>query len=150
MAIAGLGVSLAGFGGIIAALDRGPAARSPVAAWRIRNIAFTGFSLTLVGFGTVALYAVTSGDVTATVRAASLLLAAADLLWLRFETRRGPAWPSERQRRVAIATGVVLTLATIGNVAYAASGLLQVLLLAHLGNPISIFFNTVRDATTGE
>ncbi|HKB28914.1 MAG TPA: hypothetical protein VKC59_07820 [Candidatus Limnocylindrales bacterium] len=150
MAIAGLGVSLAGFGGIIAALDRRPAANSPVAAWRIRNIAFTGFSLTFTGFGTVALYAVTSGDLTITVRAASLLLAAADLLWLRFETARGPAWTSEGQRRVAIATAVALTVATLSNVAYGASGFLQVLLLAHLGSPVSIFFNTVRDATSGE
>jgi hypothetical protein len=54
MAIAGLGVSLAGFGGIIAALDRRPAAQSPIAAWRIRNIAFTGFTLTFAGFSTVA------------------------------------------------------------------------------------------------
>lgn len=150
MAIAGLGVSLAGFGGIIAALDHRPGAQSPVSAWRIRNIAFTGFSLTFVGFGTVALYAVTSGDVTLTVRLASLLLALSDLAWLRFETRPGPARTSLPQRRVAIATAVVLTLATLGNVAYAAPGVLQVLLLAHLGSPVSIFFNTVRDATSGE
>src|SRR4029077_15770764 len=73
MAFGGLGVSLAGFAGLISALDRRPAAHSALVAWRIRNIVFLGFSLTFVGFGTVALYAVTGADLPLTVRIASLL-----------------------------------------------------------------------------
>jgi len=58
MALAGLGVSLAGFAGLISALDRRPAASSVVAAWRIRNIVIRGFMVTFAGFATVALYTI--------------------------------------------------------------------------------------------
>ena len=40
MAIAGLGVSLAGLAGLISALDT--SAGSPVKSWRIRHIALSG------------------------------------------------------------------------------------------------------------
>ncbi len=43
MAMGGLGVSLAGFAGLISALDRRPISRSPVAAYRI-TIVFNGYS----------------------------------------------------------------------------------------------------------
>lgn len=51
MALGGLGVSLAGFVGIITALDRSGDARSVIAMWRLRNIVWAGFTLTIIGFG---------------------------------------------------------------------------------------------------
>ena len=76
MALGGLGVSLAGFAGLISALDRRPAAQSAVVASRIRTIVFLGFTLTFAAFGTIALYTVTGADLTMTVRVATLILAA--------------------------------------------------------------------------
>jgi len=145
MALGGLGVSLAGFAGLVSALDRRPDAHSPVAAWRIRNIVVGGFSITFVGFGTVALYTVTAGDVALTVRLASLGLVAAASRALIFEHRPGPAWPSERGRLGAVAGTVAIILAALGDVLLGSLGYLQILLLVYLLGPTSIFLNTVRD-----
>lgn len=144
MALAGLGVSLAGFAGLISALDRRPS-HPAIAAWRIRNIVIGGFTVTFGGFLTVALYTITRHDLTLTVRLASLALAVANVLPLRSESRPGPAWPSERGRRVALATTLILGAAYLGNVILGGLGLLQLLFLFQLGGPASIFFNTVRD-----
>jgi len=149
MALAGLGVSLAGFAGLISALDRGPQAHSPVRAWRIRNIVVGGFTITFAGFATVALYQVTREDLDLTVRLASLLLALANVLPMFTEARSGPAWPSERGRYVAIGTTVALIAADLFNVWFAGLGLLQVLFLLQLSGPVSIFINTVRDVARG-
>jgi hypothetical protein len=149
MAIAGLGVSLAGFAGLISALDRSPDAHSPVAAWRIRNIVIGGFALTFAGFATVALYRVTGDDLTLTMRLASLVLAFANVLPMPSESRPGPAWPSERGRYFAIAGTLVLIAVDLGNVWVGSLGYLQLLFLAQLVGPASIFFNTVRDVARG-
>jgi hypothetical protein len=149
MGLAGLGVSLAGFAGLIAALDRSPDAHSPVAAWRIRNIVIGGFTVTFAGFATVALYQVTAEDLSLTVRLASLLLAIANLLPMLTEARAGPAWPSKSGRYVAIGTTLALVAGDLFNVWWAGLGLLQLLFLLQLGGPVSIFFNTVRDVARG-
>jgi hypothetical protein len=146
MGIAAIGVSLAGFAGLIAALDRRPVARSPVTAWRIRHIVMGGFTLTLAGFGTVALYNLTGQDVTLTVRLASLVLALVNVAPMPRESRSGPAWPSERGRRFAIGSSLLIVAADLGNVVVGSPGYLQVLFLLQLLGPVSIFFNTVRDA----
>lgn len=101
MVFAGLGVSFAGFAGLIAALDRRPAAHSAIAAYRIRSIVFLGFMLSFAGFGTVALYAVTGQDLALTSRLASLLMAAMYVHGL-LKARPGPAWPDERERKLTI------------------------------------------------
>ena len=149
MAIAGLGVSLAGFAGLISALDRSPDAHSPVAAWRIRNIVIGGFALTFAGFVTVALYRVTASDLTLTIRLASLVLAVANVLPMRSESRAGPAWPSERGRYLAIAATLLLVAVDLGNVWVGSLGYLQLLFLFQLIGPASIFFNTIRDVARG-
>jgi hypothetical protein len=146
MAFGGLGVSLAGFAGLISALDRSPAAHSAVAAYRVRGIVYLGFCLTLVGFGTVALYTVTGGSLTLTVRIATVALALMTLRGLN-ESRPGPAWRSEGERRVSIAVLTVIMTVTLGNVVVADLGYLQLLLLLQLSGPMSIFYNTIRDAT---
>jgi hypothetical protein len=142
MAIGGLGVTLAGFAGLIAALQ-GP--EGPVAAWRIRNVVSSGFGVTLVGFATVALYTITQ-DVALTVRLASIVLVAAQLArW--GEWRPGPAWPNERRRRGYILGQLAVAIAVVVNVALASLGYLQLLLLLFLSVPAGIFARAVRDVT---
>lgn len=145
IAFGGLGVSLAGFAGLISVLDRSAAAHSAVAAYRVRGIVFLGFTLTLVGFGTVALYTVSEGNLGLTIRLASLGLALMAVRGL-FESRPGAAWPIERERRFSIGILLLITAVTLGNVAYAHLGYLELLMLLQLSGPMSIFYNTVRDS----
>jgi hypothetical protein len=146
MAFGGLGVSLAGFAGLIHALDRSQAAHSAVAAYRVRGIVYLGFCLTLVGFGTVALYTVTGENLTLTVRIATIALALMGVRGL-VESRPGPAWRTEGERRVSIVVVTLIITVTLGNVLVADLGYLQLLLLLQLSGPMSIFYNTIRDAT---
>ncbi len=150
MAIGGLGVSLAGFAGLIAALDRRPTAHSPIASWRIRNIVIGGFITTFAGFGTVALFTATDEDLTLTVRLAGIFLAGAVVVRAWFEQRPGPAWPNDRGRWFAIGSVIVLVALAIANGVRARLGLLQFMFLYQLADPVSIFFNTVRDVTRGD
>jgi hypothetical protein len=145
MALGGLGVSLAGFAGLIAALDRRSARASPVATWRIRNIVIIGFSVTVIGFGTVALFTVTGKNLALTAQLASVGFLVVGLWWLWFEARPGPAWTTESSRRIGQGLTVAIMAAALGNVALGRLGLLQILLLWQLVNGASIFINTVRD-----
>lgn len=147
MALGGIGVSLAGFAGLIAALDRRPEHDSPVARWRIRNIVYGGFATTVAGFATVAFYTVTEGDLTLTVRLASLLLLVLQLLPVPTQARPGPAWPDPGSRRMSLAlTGVFIGLIAL-NVVVGSLGYLQLLFIGQVGGPASVFFNTVRDVS---
>jgi hypothetical protein len=142
MAVGGLGVTLAGFAGLIAALQ-GP--EGPVAAWRIRNVVYTGFAVTFIGFVTVALFTLTQ-NITLTAQLGSLaLLAMMAGRWR--EMRPSAAWPSERQRRGFILSSLVFALAVLVNLALASVGYLQLLLLFALGSPIGIFARAVQDVT---
>ena len=148
MALCGLGVSLAGFAGLIAALHRSPVASWPVTAWRLRNIVVGSFLVTFAGFGAVALYALTEGNGALTARLVSALIALVHMVRLR-ESRPGPEWPSETSRRYAFAFLAAETLVLIANVYFGSLSLLQVLLLVEISGPISIFVNTVRDLARG-
>ena len=144
----GLGVSLAGFAGLISALDRRPLSHSPIAAYRITSIVFLGFMLTVAGFGTVAAYAVT-GDQSWTIRIGTILLFPPYIRGFVM-ARPGPVWPREQERLGIIAGLTVLTLITLGNLVVANLGYLEVLMVAALIGPVQIFYNTVRDAARGD
>lgn len=146
MAMGGLGVSLAGFAGLISANDRTAISGSPVAIYRISGIVFLSFAVTFAGFGIIVAYEVTGHDLPLTIRIGTVLLA---LPYLRgfLQARPGPSWPNERQRWMTIASLVVLTTATLANAMFANFGYLEVLMLAGLLGPVTIFYNTIRDAT---
>ena len=144
MAVGALGVTLAGFAGLIAALERREGAHSPVAAWRIRNVVEHGFAVTFVGFGTVALYATTQ-NVTLTVRLATIGMVLMTAAINRREALPGPAWPNERGRRRVIFIWVAASVAMLVNIIVASVGYLQLLLLFQLTGPASIFRNAVAD-----
>jgi hypothetical protein len=145
MALGGLGVTLAGFAGLIAALQ-GP--EGPVAAWRIRNVVYGGFNITIIGFSTVALYTITQ-DLTLTVRLATVvMLVTFAARWP--EWRPGPAWPSERGRQGYLVSQLVVAIAIVVNIALASLGYLQLLLLFLLFVPAGIFARAVRDVTRGD
>jgi hypothetical protein len=142
MAVGGLGVTLAGFAGLIAALQ-GP--EGQVASWRIRNVVYQGFGVTLVGFATVALYSVTQ-DIALTVRLASLVMVISMVArW--GEMRPGPAWPNDRQRRGYLVGWLAFAIVVTVNIGVASVGYLQLLLLFALGAPAGVFARAVREVT---
>lgn len=149
MALGGLGVSLAGFAGVIAALDRRPEAQSPIATWRIRNIVISGFTLTLAGFGVIAIHAVTRQQVSLTVRIISVLLAIGVTARALVEMRPGPAWPSTFGWRFAVGSSLLMVVGYLTSAVRGGVGLLQLMMLFHLLDPLSIFLNTARDAASG-
>lgn len=148
MGLGGLGVSLAGFAGLIATLDRRPEAHSPVAAWRIRNIVTSGLLLTVAGFGIVAVYTATGESLETAVRVTSLVLAVGKAVRIPTEGRSGPAWPSEVNRRVALGSSLLVALLLMVNVWLGRLGFLQILFVVLLIDPISIFVRTVRDVAS--
>ncbi len=147
MALGGLGVSLAGFAGLIAALTPERQKGSAVARWRISHIVIWGLHLTFLGFGVVAVFAVV-GDAPTTARLASGV--AAVLLAVREwrSTRPGPAWPSERERRFVQAVSTTGVLFMVANVVVGSVGYLHVVMLMMLLAPALVFAAAVRDATT--
>jgi hypothetical protein len=147
MVFAGLGVSLAGFAGLINALDRSPDRGSPVTAYRIRNIVLLGFWLTFTALGTIATYTVTGGDLSVAIRVGTLSRVLPLVRGFFGDLRPGPAWPDERERRISNLIGITMLLITIGNLVVASVGYLEVIMVMGLIGPVSIFYNTIRSAT---
>ncbi len=149
MAVGGLGVTLAGFAGLIAALEsREGAGHSPIAAWRIRNVVYQGFAVTFVGFATVALFTTTQ-DVALTVRLATALMVLEMAANWR-SVRASAAWPDERRRRFTIIARTIVGAAGLANVALASVGYLQLLLLLVLSGPASTFVLAIADVTNDD
>jgi predicted membrane metal-binding protein len=147
MAFGGLGLSLAGFAGLIAALDRSAPTRSAITGYRIRNIVTLGFWLMFTGLGTVAVYAISGSNLTLAIRFGTMLLTLAFLKGLLIDTRPGPAWPSERERRVPLLIAVSMICVTAPNLVVVKLGYLQGFMIVGLIGPVSIFYNTIRAAT---
>jgi hypothetical protein len=148
MATGGLGVSLAGFAGLIAALTPEQQRNSAVARWRIGRVVVWGFHVTLLGFGVVALYSLLE-DATQTARIASGF--GALLLGIRYwrSSRPGPAWPEETWRRATLALWVLQTLFVLGNVVVGSVGYLHFVILVFLLEPGAVFVAAVQEATSG-
>ena len=144
MAIGGLGVTLAGFAGLIAALEgRGGAPRSPIAVWRIRHVVFQGFGVTFVGFLTVAVFSVTQ-DVARTVQISTVALVLTVIANWR-SLLPGPAWPADRRRRFSIFARTAVCAVALLNVFLTSVGILQLLLLVLLSGPVSTFILAVAE-----
>ena len=149
-ALAGVGVSLAGFAGVIAALNRRPGEQSAVLAYRITNIVNLGLARALAAFATLVAFTISGGDLVVAVRVGTVLVL---LPYFRGfnELRPGPSWPDERQRRVGLLLLVAMLVLTAANLIVASVGYLELLLLLALViGPGLIFYNTVREAARAE
>ena len=144
MSMGGLGLSLAGFAGLIAAL--GPSGEHPeIGAWRIVNIVKSGLLVTFLGFGTIAVTAVT--DVPLSVRIISGIAAIAVFRLTEMATRAGPAWPDDQERvgsrRLLLATPLLI----IPNVILGSVGYLHVILIGLLALPAGTLVTAVGGLT---
>jgi len=142
--IAGLSVSLAGFGAVIAWLRDDPSGWDPVNLWRVKTIVRHALTIAFLCLSLVPIHTFTKDDVT-TIRIGSalvVLLAISDIWRVR---NPDPVVWDPLSLRVFVATSMGLTLLGVVNVALASLGLLQALVLFLLTSPAAIFSNFVRE-----
>jgi hypothetical protein len=148
MAIGGLGVSLAGFAGLIAALTPEQQRNSAIARWRIGRVVAWGLHVTLLGFGVIAIHALLENPAqTARIASGVAALVLAIRSWR--STRPSPAWPDEGQRRAVIALWTFEVVFALGNVFLGNVGYLHVIMLVFLAEPAAVFVAAIQDATSG-
>ena len=140
----GLGVSLAGFAGLIHALDRSDDADNPQTKWRIRNIVIGGFTVALAGLLTWPVFGFTQ-DVDTTVRIVSAYFVFGLIRQVSADVRPGPAWPSDTRRKVFLGIGMAIMGVALVNVVVASIALLELLFFLAIGGPIGTFIRAVGD-----
>jgi hypothetical protein len=142
--IAGLAISLAGFGAVIAWLRDDPSGWDPVNLWRVKTIVRHAFSIAFLCLSLVPIYSFTQND-AATIRigsAVAALFSISDMWRIR---RPDPVVWDAVSWRVFMATSGALALFALGNVLWGSLGALQALILALLTSPAGIFTNFVRE-----
>ncbi len=144
LAVAGLGVSFAGFAGLIATFAEEGHRDSPVWWWRITAVVRTGLELTFLGLGVVA-FEVVTGDAELTVRIATGLIVAGGLNEVIRHSRPGPAWPDEAIRRVTVAISLLGLAVAAVNLVLGSVGFLMVLVLFTFSTPASVFVRAIAD-----
>ena len=145
MAIGALGVSFAGFAGVISAFDDSPEGYSAVAAWRLRNLVLDSFTVMMTGFGVVAFHSVTEGDLALAIRLASVFWIIRGISILHPSNSTGPAWDGSPPVLKMLSNGSALVgllawilVAIIGELRW-----FQLLFLLSLWAPISHFVSTI-------
>lgn len=147
MTMGGLGVSLAGFGGLFSALHHDDSGMDPaIYRWRMREIVMSSFRLAFLGFGVVVVHGYTD-DVAATARIISALALVTGFASLITSTKTGPAWPNETDRRGAIAGSSVWLVMIAGNVVVGSQNYLRFVMLILLLPPALVFIRATLDAT---
>jgi len=149
MAIGGLGVSFAGFAGLITALDRRPDPNPAVAQWRIRNLVLDSLAITLVGFGVIGFYAITDGDLPLAIRLASAIGLTRWAYAASPKTMTGPAWEGVTRAQWWLSMiGVSLSVAAWAASLYLGSlHFLEFMMFFSLLAPVSVFYSMISDVT---
>ncbi len=144
MSMGGLGMSLAGFGGIVAALTPKKAAASPVTKWRITHIVIWGLQLTITGFGVIAVYSIVE-DAAATARIVSGWTVAIHILRLRGPMKGGSAYRTDLERMQSLWGGIAITVFLSVNVVLGGVGYLHVIMLVMFAGPAGIFATGIKE-----
>jgi hypothetical protein len=142
--IAGLSVSLAGFGAVIAWLRDDPSGWDPVNLWRVKTIVRHALTIAFLCLSLVPIHTFTQDDMT-TIRIGSALgvVFVISDIW-RVRDPDPVVW-DPLSLRVYVSMSVALTLLGVVNVVWASLGLLQALILILLTSPAGIFSNFVRE-----
>jgi hypothetical protein len=140
----GLGISLAGFAGLIFVLDRRPSVDNAISRWRIRHIALSGLMIAMAGLLVFPVYFLTD-DAAPTAR----LIATFGLLSLVVSARRdlkpGPAWPHEGRRYVNIGQAAATGVLWVACMVTGSVGLLMLSFVAWISAPIGTFANSILE-----
>lgn len=142
--IAGLSVSLAGFGAVIAWLRDDPSGWDPVNLWRVKTIVRHALTIAFLCLSLVPIHTFTQADMT-TIRigsAVAALFAISDIWRVRHPD---PVVWDPVSLRVFVTSSGALALLGMVNVVLGSLGLLQALFLALLTSPAGIFTNFVRE-----
>ena len=140
----GLGISIAGFAGLIFALDRRDHPNPAIVRWRIRNIAATGLSIAQAGLLVFPVFFLTD-SVVWTVRWVSLAGLILNAGFFRVDMRSGDAWPDDRRRRLVMGIGIVIMLGWAANLYLASVGLLMLLFVIWISGAIGTCMNAIGD-----
>jgi len=148
--IAGLSVSLAGFGAVIAWLRDDPSGWDPVNLWRVKTIVRHALTIAFLCLSLVPIHTFTQDDMM-TIRIGSALFLVFEVFDLLRMRRPDPEVWDPVSMRVYLTLGVVLGALEVANIFWASLALLQVLVLLILTSPAGIFSNFVREmgARTG-
>jgi hypothetical protein len=142
--IAGLSVSLAGFGAVIAWLRDDPTGWDPVNLWRVKTIVRHALTIAFLCLSLVPIHTFTQDDMI-TIRIASALavvFVVSDMWRVR---NPDPVVWDPVSLRVYFALNITLVLLGAFNIFSANLGLLQALILFLLTSPAVIFSNFVRE-----
>jgi hypothetical protein len=142
--IAGLSISLAGFGAVIAWLRDDPSGWDPVNLWRVKTIVRHALTIAFLCLSLVPIHTFTQDDAL-TIRIASGLIVLFELSDMWRLRRRDPSVWDPVSLRVFVATTGGLALIGIVNIALASLGVLQALVLILLTSPAGIFSNFMRE-----
>ena len=116
--IAGLSVSLAGFGAVIAWLRDDPSGWDQVNLWRVKTIVRHALTIAFLCLSLVPIHSFTQDDIT-TIRIGSALFLAFEVIDLLRVRRPDPEVWDPLSWRVYLTTGVVLGALQIANIFWA-------------------------------
>ena len=142
--IAGLSVSLAGFGAVIAWLRDDPSGWDPVNLWRVKTIVRHALTIAFLCLTLVPIHTFTQDDMT-TIRIGSALAAVFAISDMWRVRHPDPVVWDPVSLRVFVSMSGALAVLGIVNVFLASLGLLQALILIILTSPAGIFSNFVRE-----
>jgi len=142
--IAGLSVSLAGFGAVIAWLRDDPTGWDPVNLWRVKTIVRHALIIAFLCLSLVPIHTFTQDDMT-TIRLGSALFLVFEVVDLLRMRRPDPEVWDPLSLRVYLTLGFLLGALEVANIFWASLALLQVLVLLVLTSPAGIFSNFVRE-----
>jgi hypothetical protein len=142
--IAGLSVSLAGFGAVIAWLRDDPSGWDPVNLWRVKTIVRHALTIAFLCLALVPIHTFTQDDLM-TIRIGSALFLAFEVVDLLRMRRPDPEVWDPVSLRVYLTLGFLLGALEVANIFWASLALLQVLVLLVLTSPAGIFSNFVRE-----
>lgn len=140
----GLGISLAGFAGLIYLLDPNPNTDNAISRWRIRHIALSGLMIATAGLLVFPVYFLTD-DVPLTVRLISVFGLLALAVATRRDLRPGPAWADEGRRKVNMGLASASAVLWLACIFTASVGLLMLSFVAWISAPIGTFANSILE-----
>jgi len=147
--VAGLAVSLAGFGSVIAWLRDDPTGWDPINLWRVRTIVRHGLTLAFICLLLVPAFYLT-GDETTTIRLGSSGLAFVMAMEIWLVRQPDPeVWVPRSSWAIFIWTNAVFGLLQVLNVLWGSLAGLQFGVLVILTSPAGIFYNFVREMGRG-
>ena len=142
LSLAGLGLSVAGFAGLVSAFRRRDEGWTRTELWRLRTIARLSFTLVFLALLPFPLFAL-SGDEVLVIRLMSalvVLLYVGDIVAPRFDRDN---W-SSRSWLASALVDAAFALVSLVNLFVAQTGLLELALILRLLHPINLFLRVLR------